>query len=203
MNYYLIDYKNLKNIGIIKNIQKGDTVICFYSSVCVNMNLDLIEHITSKGATFTCQKVMNGTKNALDFQLSSYLGSLISKKSSNVNFHIVSNDKGYDYLCSYWATFGKVVDRISATPNTPIEKEAKKTAENTPSVIVSQTMTEKDITPYIDQKQYVCEVAQIFNEHKTKSEIHSALQKKFKGKPQMAGIIYRELKPLFVVANKK
>lgn len=146
---------------------------------------------------------MNGTKNALDFQLSSYLGSLVSKKSSNVNFHIVSNDNGYDCLCSYWATFGKAVDRISATTATPTEKKTKKKVEKIPAVIDSYAMTEKDITPYIDQKQYVCEVTQIFNAYKTKSEIHSALQKKFKGKSQMATTIYRELKPLFATANKK
>lgn len=102
MNYYFVDFENVKTEGIQKltNLKPDDAVIVFYSDVCKNINLDAINTLTSQGIKLCCRKVNIGTKNALDFQLSSDLGYFIGRKSelkehdhstNSVSWFIVSN----------------------------------------------------------------------------------------------------------------
>lgn len=102
MNYFLVDFENVKTDGIKKLVgtKKGDKIITF-SENCKNISLDIIENIKEQNIKLSYYKADTGTKNALDFQLSSYLGYLIGKKGDSAKYHIVSNDKGYDCLCSY------------------------------------------------------------------------------------------------------
>lgn len=126
MNYYFVDFENVKTEGIQKltNLKPDDAVIVFYSDVCKNINLDAINILTSQGIKLCCRKVNTGTKNALDFQLSSDLGYFIGRESelkehdhntNSVSWFIVSNDKGYDCLCDYWKKQGVSVQRIQTT----------------------------------------------------------------------------------------
>ena len=51
MNYYFVDFENVKTEGIQKltNLKPDDAVIVFYSDVCKNINLDAINTLTSQG----------------------------------------------------------------------------------------------------------------------------------------------------------
>lgn len=133
MNYYFIDFENVKTEGIQKltNLKPDDAVIVFYSDVCKNINLDAINILTSQSIKLCCRKVNTGTKNALDFQLSSDLGYFIGRESelkehghntNSVSWFIVSNDKGYDCLCDHWKKQGVSVQRIQTT-ETKSDKE--------------------------------------------------------------------------------
>ena len=115
MNYFLIDFENVRSDGIktIAQIKAEDTVIIFYSEQCKSIALDVIEEITKNNVKLKCFKVTIGAKNALDFQLSSYLVYLIGNESGEAKYYIVSNDKGYDCLCDYWKNAEKNVERIS------------------------------------------------------------------------------------------
>ena len=47
--------------------------------------------------------MLEGTKNALDFQLSSYLGYIIRENEDKpYNYYIVSKDKGFECIINFW-----------------------------------------------------------------------------------------------------
>ena len=133
MNYYLIDYENVRNDGLkdLTKLSSDDCINIFYSEQCKNISLDVISNIRSKNAILNCYKVKIGTKNALDFQLASHLGYLIGKSNPNDRFYIVSNDKGFECLCDYWKELNISVCRcmfITETQeksNSPTTKKRK------------------------------------------------------------------------------
>ena len=184
MNYFLIDYENVHDNEIkdLENIKAGDTLVIFYSNQCKNnISLDVLDF--SKGITYQIFKASVGTKNALDFQLSSYLGYLIGKNSlqdtkKDTNYYIVSNDQGYDRLCDYWQkNFSVNVSRISTLA------------------------TLKEIKNYLSDDDQPDKVLEIFNKYKTKQAIKNGLDKEFKDSKK-AGSIYNKLKPLIKEKHK-
>ena len=94
MNYYLVDFENVKIDGIndLSEVKDGDTVVLFYSEQCKNITLDVIANMIQKKISLTCFKAKTGAKNALDFQLASYLGLLIGQEQGDAKSYIVSND---------------------------------------------------------------------------------------------------------------
>ncbi len=48
----------------------------------------------------------DGSKNALDFILDSWLGYLICQYADTVKYHIVSEDKGFETIVGYWKSLG-------------------------------------------------------------------------------------------------
>ena len=113
-SYYLVDYENTKQKGIedISYLKEGDNLIVFYSVVCDNIPLSLVEKLNKIGVKLSAIKAKVGTKNALDFQLASYLGYLIKEFGSNAQYYIVSNDKGNECLCDFWSNFGVYVGLV-------------------------------------------------------------------------------------------
>ena len=98
MNYFLVDFENVQANGVVKlqKIQEGDSLIVFYSENCKNVNacLDFLDKVFSLNLKYKSFKVDVGTKNALDFQLVSYLGYLIAQGRTTDRYYIVSNDTG-------------------------------------------------------------------------------------------------------------
>lgn len=120
MNYFLVDYENVgcKSLKcLVKCLKDSDQLYVFYSKQCPNIALDMVADITKRGCIFKTHKATNGTKNALDFQLSSYIGFLIGKATKKDKFYIVSNDTGYDCLSSYWSSQGHFLARIPLANN--------------------------------------------------------------------------------------
>ena len=224
MNYYLIDFENarIKDAADIPGLSAGDIVILFYSEGCKNISLDLVESITTKGARFLCQRIWNGTKNALDFQLSSYMGYLIGQSHDNEHFHIVSNDKGYDCLSDYW--HGRKVTVVRDAYSVDIQQNQKNgsgpvvsvATPATPASVAPSTETavkkvskiaDADITTLEEIKKYLSkgdaptQVLSFFNKYKTKQAIYNAISKQFKDS-RKSGEVYKKLKPLFKEKNK-
>ncbi len=143
MNYFLIDYENVKidNIKDLPYLDEGAVLIIFYSDQHKNISLDVIDDINAFNIKLYCQRVRTGEKNALDFQLSSYLGYLIGRGSSDDKYHIVSNDKGYDCLYDYWKGQGKSVGRIACLEN--IQPSSDKTEKKKGKDKENQSSPEK------------------------------------------------------------
>ena len=208
MNYFLIDYENVRCDGIkkLKDIQDGDAIVMFYSDQCKNITLDVLGDILSKKITYQSFKVSVGTKNALDFQLSSYLGYLIGKNlTPNINYYIVSNDKGYDCLCDYWKNLGANVVKLT-TQSEALATTTAKTSDSTPKkkaskVKASDLATLEDMNKILSNDEQPAEVLKIFNQYKTKVAINNGLTKKFKDSKK-ASTIYKKLKPLLKEKNK-
>ena len=110
MAYYLVDYENVKADGMygVDQLGKKDCVCIFYSENASTLTFGLHEKLNQTKGKIVLQKVEVGVKNALDFQLSTYLGYLISEnEGKNETYYIVSEDKGLAILTGYWAERGE------------------------------------------------------------------------------------------------
>lgn len=111
MAYYLIDFENVKSRGMegVDLLTEEDTVCIFYSDNADSMTFDLHQKLNETKAKIIYHKVAVGTKNALDFQLATYLGYLIceqQKEDIHPNYFIVTKDNGFYSLMVYWKAEG-------------------------------------------------------------------------------------------------
>ncbi len=111
MSYYLIDFENVKSRGMegVELLTEDDTVCIFYSDNADCMTFDLHQMLNETKAKIIYHKVAVGTKNALDFQLATYLGYLIceqQKEDIHPNYFIVTKDNGFTSLMVYWKAQG-------------------------------------------------------------------------------------------------
>ena len=199
MNYYFVDYENVKNNGLdnLSHLGCNDTVIIFYSEQCKNISLDIINNLISQKAGFNCKKIKAGTKNALDFQLSSFLGYIIGQEMCD-KIYIVSKDKGYQCLCDFWSDVPiEIIESISApSASTQTKAKNKKTEP-----------AKKDLTTLAELKKYISanesptEVLKVFNQYKTKQAICNGISKIFRDS-EKTGNVYKKLKPLLKEKNK-
>ncbi|MFR5875803.1 MAG: PIN domain-containing protein [Eubacterium sp.] len=116
MACFLIDYENecgrpIEGISLVKLTGK-DEVIIFYSKNATRITMELHRELERTKAKKDYIKVETGSPNALDFQLSSYLGACI-KENPEKKYYIVSRDKGYESVCSFWKNNGICVERIN------------------------------------------------------------------------------------------
>lgn len=187
MNYYLIDYENVKADGLIgiEELDKDDVVHVFYSENADKLTFDVMQMIMKSKARIIYQKVKVGHKNALDFQLSSYLGYLIGTNAGwQYDYYIVSKDNGFDILASFW---NEQNVKVREVPGISIQK--RETME--------KELTEK-VEAALGSSEDAATVTKIITSYKTKQGINNALQKKF---PDRVKEIYRAIKPL--ITDKK
>ena len=104
MAVYLIDFENVRSEGLrgTEELKPGDQVVIFYSVNADTLTFDAHDWITNSAATVRKYKIVHGGKNALDFQLSTYLGYLLRGADDN-KFYIISKDRGYHYVLDFWA----------------------------------------------------------------------------------------------------
>ncbi|MCD8225541.1 MAG: PIN domain-containing protein [Clostridiales bacterium] len=103
MTNYLIDYENTGESGLagLEALQEEDRVIIFYSENADKMSFGLHQKLWECQAQVEYRKIHTGKKNALDFQLATYLGYLMAKEETDV-FYIVSKDTGFDFIVDFW-----------------------------------------------------------------------------------------------------
>ncbi|MDE5996471.1 MAG: hypothetical protein K2G56_06085 [Eubacterium sp.] len=111
----LIDYENesgrtLEGISLL-NLSKNDEIVIFYSKSASYITMELHKEFESVKAKKDYIKVEPGKTNALDFQLSTYLGFCIQKNPEN-NYYIVSKDHDFDCVCRFWQNRNIDVKRI-------------------------------------------------------------------------------------------
>ena len=208
MSIYLIDYENTNVSGLDGLLEKtkDDTIIIFYNKHCNKLTFSLHEQIQKTNAKVQFMENENHTKNGLDFNISSYLGYLISQ-NSNQNFIIVSKDCGFKGLIDFW---DKMDISVSVSTNLltdvklikQVEVITKKDDIVTIKPQQKAQQIKKDITIEKIQKkipQYQKELDQIFNivnNNTTKLSVNNALAKVYGSRK--AGAIYKEIKPLLV-----
>ena len=202
MNYYLVDYENIHNDldNLINNTSNGDSIVLFYSETCKNISLDVISNFTSRNLKIDCFKVITGTKNALDFQLASYLGYLVGENKKAANYYIVSNDKGFDCLCEYWESIGVSVVRICAQTSVvkPVLKQnpPKTKKEVKKNNKVNNDITLEEVKEIVKENSEAEFIVDVLNNSKEKTEVHKKISKHYKDSKK-TGILYKKLKPLF------
>ena len=97
MAFYLIDYENIKKISGCNTLSEQDTIVFFYSQNANSLSFDLHIELSQTLAKKEYFSIRCGGKNALDFQLSSYVGYLMAKFPDE-NIFIVSQDKGFEHF---------------------------------------------------------------------------------------------------------
>ena len=101
---YLIDFENVASEGLsgITYLAPEDEVIIFYSNNSNRLSMKM--HILIGKSVCKCNyfEVTVGGKNALDHQISTWLGYLIGTRAAERNYYIVSKDMGYKFVASFW-----------------------------------------------------------------------------------------------------
>ena len=115
MKYYFMDYENVRISGFdgIEKLEKNDIIYVIYSEQSKSFSLDILEKAQKQGIIIEAYKVNVGNKNALDFQLSSFLGYIVGKSEDNdCEYIIVSKDTGYDKVVEFWTNRNKRIYRL-------------------------------------------------------------------------------------------
>ena len=101
---YLIDCENVASEGLsgITFLSPEDEVIIFYSNNSNRLSMKM--HILIGKSVCKCHyfEVTVGGKNALDHQISTWLGYLVGTRAADRNYYIVSKDMGYKFVASFW-----------------------------------------------------------------------------------------------------
>lgn len=155
MNYYLIDYENTGETGLngIDKLDENSLVVIFYSVNNGRISFEMHQKLMEAKARIKYVKVALGAKNALDFQLSSYLGYLISQNQGDT-FCIISRDNGYNAVIRFWEGYGikqqySIIRSLPAALPAPEEPQR----EQVESVAVENIVAEAEIVPEEKPKQ--------------------------------------------------
>lgn len=198
MNCYLVDYENigLNYIDKLEGNKCEDTMIVFYSKNSNHINFELLDDLLSKFKYKSFNSTL-GIKNALDFQLSSYLGFLIGYNSNNkyinnINYYIISDDKGYEVVADFWTKQGQNVKCLTS-------KDLY--SDNDLKENIDYKVTINELRNIFGDTEEVFIISKIFNKNDTKQQIHNALQKYYRNSNKTSKI-YNKLKTLYQIKNK-
>lgn len=184
MRMFFIDLENINASGLeyVKTITQGDRYYVFYSDACSDISEETIMRIRDNGGSIKLYKVENGTGNALDFQLSSFVGYVIRESvHKNDEYIIVSGDKGYDVVCRFWRKQGYHIQRINRFTDK------------------GKTITALELKPYLDKgtAPYEAEILYVLNNVGNTQRLYANLGKIIRN-ANRTGILYHRIKPLFL-----
>lgn len=130
--FYLIDFENVHDNGLtgIENLSDCDYIYLFSTDNTPNIKIHSLNKMNNL-ANFHIIEIPAGDQS-LDKHLISYLGYLIGAKG-NYKYIIVSSDKGYDKIISFW----KKKKSVSITRQPQIATDPKKS----PSKATTDTQT--------------------------------------------------------------
>lgn len=195
MNYYLVDFENVKKDGLdgIHKLEKEDRVCILYSKNADSITFEQHKKIMESKADIELCKVDVGSKNALDFQLATQLGFLIANKTAD-SYYIVSKDKGFEILSGYWKNRGISVTLIADITGRSHDHEVQELKEKLQEILADIIEENDDVT--------VEEVLKTIQQYKTKQGIMNALMKKYPSADnKKSSRIYKTIKPL--LSDKK
>ena len=186
MSTFLVDYENVSASALkgLENLTQSDTVYIFYTENADRLTFDAHRRLLESSAVLRYFKVETGTKNALDFQLVTFLGYLIHDAKAEA-YYIISKDNGFDSVLKFWNGQGVKVLRI-----------AKLDVENT---CQENEELNKKLQELLAEETEVRLVMGMIQKYKTKQGLNNALMKQFDNKKTSE--IYRVIKPY--IANKK
>ena len=150
---YLIDFENVASEGLsgITYLSPEDEVIIFYSNNSNRLSMKM--HILIGKSVCKCNyfEVTVGGKNALDHQISTWLGYLIGTRAADRNYYIVSKDMGYKFVASFWTESAmhpsvRCIDNIRAAGRIGRSRAVKETEpEETAPPVPDQTPAEESV----------------------------------------------------------
>lgn len=183
---YLIDFENVHSDGLkgIELLDKKEKCYIFYSEHAGVLTFNMHKRITESKADIFYVEAQVGMKNALDFQLVSYLGYMI-REAPDENYCVISNDKAFELVGRFWQD--KSVNVFSAVSL----EQAKKSGD--------YNKLHSELEKLIPDREECEFVEKCINELSTKSGINNRIVKKYG--TTRAGEIYKLIKPL--LSDKK
>lgn len=140
MTTYLIDYENTSFHGLegFKKLAPQDTVVVFLGAKNGNstMPVEVVRELTWLGERplLLWKRSKKTSKNYLDLQLVSYLGSLIGDSEiKETEYVIVSNDRDFDAAVDFWAERRRDVSILLR--NTIAQEPQQTSVEETPPTL--------------------------------------------------------------------
>lgn len=192
IKYYLIDYENVSNHGLdgIEDASAQDIIHIFYTHASNTLTFDTLNKLLNSKAKVIYEKVDNGIKNALDFQLSSYLGYLIREnKGKKISYFIISKDNGYIPLTKFWSKRGVNISILNG-----LDSKEYNSIKPTTKPIDYSALAEKLKKKVANEKELEI-VFSVIKSSKSKSEIHNKLEKIFASDDnKKASDIYKVIK---------
>jgi len=109
MRVFLVDFENVHSEGLVgvDTLTENDEVVVFYSNNADSITFEMMHKLMFCKAKLCYYKIRRGGRNALDFQMASYLGYLINacsviKNKPEVEFFLISKDSGFDFVIDFW-----------------------------------------------------------------------------------------------------
>lgn len=164
MAIYLVDYENVYIDGLtgLETLTKQDEVVIFYTQNRCGLTFELHRRLISCRASLQLMEVTaistrkNTVKNALDLQLSMYIGYLIGKRP-HVPLYIISKDTDFDLDLTFFTQYLQQND-TSLTICATIEDAINGVAQPNTSRFLKETEAEAEpsvqqIQPIVPAKQ--------------------------------------------------
>ena len=148
MAIYLVDYENVYIEGLtgLESLTKHDEVVIFYTQNRCGLTFELHRRLISCKAALQLMEVTaistrkNTVKNALDLQLSMYIGYLIGRRP-HVPLYIISKDTDFDLDLTFFTQYLQDED-TSLTVCSSIENALNGVAQLNASQILKETEEE-------------------------------------------------------------
>lgn len=216
---FLIDIENVANSGFegLENLSAEDSLLIFYSEKHSSINLSVHQKLEQSPARKEYLSIKTGGKNALDFQLVTWLGYRLAKTPLE-SYVIVSKDTGFDAVVDFWKKRGmevcrnadlkvpgrkQTVKKAEKKAEKKADKEKKKAQKKEKQQQKKESEKEKKIREVRKQiPEYAGdapEIVQILGNTNTKQELNNGLVKIFGS--DKAGQLYKKLKPM--IKNRK
>lgn len=102
MRLFLIDYENVNAAGLhgIGRVGRDDRVILFYSHAANTLSFEIMDEMMGAGILPERICLEQTGKNALDFQLVTFLGYLIAQQKAD-SYYIISRDSGFQSAITF------------------------------------------------------------------------------------------------------
>lgn len=189
--YYLIDYENVHGSGLSgsERLGKHDHIVLFYTENDSKISLEKLPDGNS--TNFNRFKIPVG-KQSLDMHLVSYLNDLIIENGSKCfNYVIISKDKDYNDIISFWKkNFKKRKNKSSIIRQNQIAT-AQKILLNTE--ILQALRDEYKNTKNNAFGHIASIVAKYYEEDKFTYNVHNELKTTY---PKMGEDIYETILPI-------
>lgn len=186
MAIYLIDFENVHSDGLkgIEKLERSDECYIFYSEHAGVLTFNMHKKITESRAKIYYVEAQVGMKNALDFQLVSYLGYMLREKPE-VTYCLISNDKAFELVSKFWQAKG-----VNVTSAVSLDRAADAAHYSKVSAELEKLLADRSEREFVEK---------CINELSTKSGINNRIVKKYG--TTRAGEIYKLIKPL--LSDKK
>ena len=194
MNLIFVDFENVHNTGLdgLENLTENEIVYLFYSKNTPHLPMDVVAKISKSPADI--ELIESGVgKNAMDFVIASYLGYMINEHDDNVDYYILSKDKGYKPLVDFWEDWNvEIITDLSKfckkTKSTVTKKKVDSNNEQALRCNLGKALLEYNKK---DRKLIIDTVLS----GKTKTDVNNKLVK-LTGNTKTAGEIYKKIKDL-------